>query len=93
MWANAFTRAETHGHRRPQLLVLVEEYVQVCLAIDPARPLTPNDVLERLIDVLIRRGVPDYIRPGSGTDLTRKVVRAWLAEVDVRTLFMERGRL
>ena len=83
----------TRGHRQPQLLVFAEEYVQVCLAVDAARPLMSKDVLGGVIDLLIRRGVPDYIRLDDDAKLRRKTPGVWLAEVDARTLFTERERL
>ena len=84
---------ETRGHRQLPLLVLAEEYVQVCVAVDAARPLMSNDVLGGVIDLLIRRGVPDYIRLDDDAKLRRKTPGVWLAEVDARTLFTERERL
>ena len=83
----------TRGHRQLPLLVLVEEYVGVCLAVDAARPLTSNDVLGGVIDLLIRRGVPDYIRLDDDAKLRRKTPGVRLAEVDVRAWFLEAGRL
>src|SRR4029453_16281898 len=62
-----------------------------CLAIGVARRLTSEDVLERLTDLFIRRGVPDYIRSDNGAEFTSKAVRQWLAKVGVKTLFIEPG--
>ena len=61
------------------------------LAIDAARRLTSEDVLERLSDLFIRRGVPDYIRSDNGPEFTAHAVRRWLARVGVKTLFIEPG--
>jgi len=38
-----------------------------------------------VIDLLIRRGVPDYIRLDDDAKLRRKTPGVWLAEVDART--------
>ena len=40
----------------------IDELNRECLAIDVARRLTSEDVLERLSDLFVRRGVPDYLR-------------------------------
>ena len=52
----------THDGRAIRMLTIIDEYTRECLAIDVARRLTSEDVLERLTDLFVRRGVPDYIR-------------------------------
>ena len=56
---------------------------------DAARRLTSEDVLERLSDLFIRCGVPDYIRGDNGPEFTAKRVREWLECVEVKTLSIE----
>jgi len=70
---------------------MLDEYTRECLAIDVARRLTSDDVLERLTDLFVRRGVPDYIRSDNGSEFTAKQVRSWLGKVGVRTLYIEPG--
>ena len=81
----------THDSRAFRMLTLLDEYTRECLAIDVARRLTSEDVLERLSDLFIRRGVPDYIRSDNGPEFTAKAVRDWLERVEVKTLFIEPG--
>jgi transposase InsO family protein len=73
------------------MLTILDEYSRECLAIDVARRLSSEDVLERLTDLFIRRGVPDYIRSDNGAEFTAHAVRDWLVRVGVRTLFIEPG--
>jgi hypothetical protein len=73
------------------MLTVLDEYSRECLAIDVARKLTSEDVLERLTDLFIRRGVPDYIRSDNGAEFTAHAVRDWLERVGVRTLYIEPG--
>jgi transposase InsO family protein len=56
-----------------------------------ARRLTSDDVLERLSDLFVRRGVPEYIRSDNGPEFTAKAVREWLGRVGVGTLYIEPG--
>ena len=72
-------------------MTLIDEYTRECLAIDVARRLTSEDVLERLSDLFVRRGVPDYIRSDNGAEFTAKAVRKWLKRAGVTTLFIEPG--
>ncbi len=40
----------------------MDEFTQECLAIDVAKRLTSEDVLERLSDLFVHREVPEHIR-------------------------------
>jgi putative transposase len=91
VWAYDIVHDRTHDGRPLRMLTIVDEYTRECLAIDVARRMTSEDVLERLTDLFIRRGVPDHIRSDNGAEFTAKAVRAWLAKVGVRTLFIEPG--
>ena len=73
------------------MLTLIDEHTRECLAIDVARSLKSEDVLERLSDLFVRRGVPTYIRSDNGSEFTAIKVREWLARVGVKTLFIEPG--
>ena len=78
MWSYDFVLARTHDGRAVRMLTIIDEYTRECLAIDVARRLTSEDVLERLTDLFIRRGVPDYIRSDNGAEFTAHAVRDWL---------------
>ena len=73
------------------MLVIVDEFTRECLSIDVARRLTSDDVLERLSWLMATRGVPEHIRSDNGPEFTAQVVRRWLKEVGVKTLFIEPG--
>jgi len=81
----------THDGRVLRMLVLVDEYTRECLAIDVARRMTSEDVLERLAFLMVTRGVPEHIRRDNGAEFTSRAVREWLAKVGVKTLFIEPG--
>ena len=53
--------------------------------------LTSEDVLERLSDLFVRRGVPEHIRSDNGSEFTAKCVREWRGRVGVKTLYIEPG--
>ena len=91
VWAYDFVQDRTHDGRPLRMLTLVDEYTRECLAIDVARRMRAEDVLERLTELFIRRGVPDHIRSDNGAEFTAQAVRDWLAKVGVKTLFIERG--
>jgi len=91
VWAYDFMSDRTHDGRPYRLFTLVDEYTRECLAIDVARKMTSDDVLERLSWLFATRGVPDHIRSDNGPEFTAKVVREWLERVGVKTLFIEPG--
>jgi putative transposase len=91
VWSYDFVLDRTSDGRAFRMLTLIDEFTRECLAIDVARRLTSEDVLERLSDLFVRRGVPTYLRSDNGSEFTANKVRAWLARVGVTTLFIEPG--
>lgn len=91
VWSYDFVVASTHDGRPLRMLSVMDEYTRECLAIDVARGLKSDDVLGRLTELFVRRGVPDFIRSDNGAEFTAKAVRSWLEGVGVRTLYIEPG--
>jgi putative transposase len=91
VWSYDFVADRTVDGRAFRMLVIVDEHTRECLAIDVARKLTSEDLLERLSDLFICRGVPDYVRSDNGPEFTAHRVRDWLKTVEVKTLFIEPG--
>ncbi len=91
VWAYDFVQTRTTDGRPMRMLVVVDEYTRECLAIDVARTLRSDDVLERLAWLMATRGVPAHIRSDNGPEFTATAVRDWLGKVGVKTLFIEPG--
>ena len=91
VWSDDFVADRTSDGRAIRMLTLIDEHSRECLAIDVARCLKSEDVLERLSDLFVRRGVPSYIRSDNGSEFTATKVRQWLERVGVKTLFIEPG--
>jgi len=91
VWAYDFVSARTHDGVPFKLLTVVDEFTRECLAIDAARKLGSDDVLERLAWLMATRGVPQHIRSDNGPEFTAQVVRDWLGKVGTTTLFIEPG--
>ena len=91
VWSYDFVMDRTADGRSFRMLTLIDEHTRECLAIDVARSLKSGDVLERLSDLFVRRGVPKYLRSDNGSEFTAKIVREWLGKVGVKTLFIEPG--
>ena len=86
-----FVQARTRDGRAFRMLTVIDEFTRECPAIDVARRLKSDDVLERLSDLFVRRGVPGHIRSDNGPEFTAKAVREWPGRVGVATLYIEPG--
>jgi transposase InsO family protein len=71
------------------MLTMVDEYTRECLAIDVARRLDSENVLERLAELFVVLGTPECIRSDNGSEFTATAVREWLGRLGVETLFIE----
>ena len=74
-----------------RLLSILDEYTRECLAIGVARRMNHRDVLERLAELSVERGVPESLRSDSGQEFTAQAIRDWLKAIGVRTLYIEPG--
>ncbi len=79
----------THDGRAFRLLTVLDEFTRECRAIVVARMLTADDVLATLTDLFLTRGCPNHLRSDNGPEFCAKVVREWLAWLEVHTLFIE----
>jgi putative transposase len=91
VWSYDFVMDRTADGRAFRMLTIVDEFTRECLAIDVSRKLTSEDVLGRLSDLFVRKGVPDHIRSDNGSEFTATRVREWLGRVGVKTLSIEPG--
>jgi len=91
VWSYDFVAARTYDGRALKILTVMDEFTRECLAIVVARRMTAEGVLDVLSELFVRRGAPEHIRSDNGPEFTAKKVRAWLASIGVRTLFIEPG--
>ena len=91
VWSYDFVQARTHDGRIFRMLTVIDEFSRECLAILVARGLRSDNVLHLLTDLFVQYGVPDHIRSDNGSEFTAKAVRAWLARIGVKTLFITPG--
>jgi putative transposase len=83
--------SRTRDGRGFRLLNLIDQYSRECLSIDVGRKLNSQHVLDRLAELFVSRGTPDYIRSDNGSEFTAAAVRNWLKQVGVKTLYIEPG--
>ncbi len=73
------------------MFTVIDESTRECLAIDVQRRMGSIHVLERLADLFIAHGTLEYIRSDNGPEFTAQLIRFWLNDLDVGTLFIEPG--
>ncbi len=68
VWNCGFMAERTRDGRAFRLLTIIDEYSRECLSIDVARKLTSEDVLDRLMQLFVDRGLPAHIRSDNGPE-------------------------
>ena len=91
VWSYDFVTSRTHEGRAFRMLNILDEYTRECLNITVERKITSHQVIEKLADLFITKGIPDNIRSDNGPEFTAKAVRKWLGKLGVTTLFIEPG--
>ena len=90
-WSYDFVTDRTHDGRALKMLTLVDEFTRECLAIDVERHIKSDDVVHRLTEVFVERGMPDHIRSDNGPEFVAAAVTGWLHGLEVDTLFVGPG--
>jgi putative transposase len=91
VWSYDFVMDTTHDGRPFRMLNIIDEYTREILTIKVRRNLKSEDVLECLTELFCTKGIPNHIRSDNGPEFTARLVRKWLHELGVKTLFIEPG--
>ncbi len=91
VWSYDFMVARICDGRPFRILTILDEYTRECLAILVERRISSQDVIDKLFDLFVLRGIPEHIRSDNGPEFTAKAIRGWLNRLGVKTLFIEPG--
>ena len=91
VWAYDFVQARTHDGRAFRLLTVIDEYTRECLAIQVARQIRSDDVMQLLADLFVLRGPPEHLRSDNGPEFCAQALREWLGRIGVKTLYIQPG--
>ena len=91
VWSYDFMVDRTADSRAFRILTIIDEYTRECLAVLVDRRITSQDVIDKLFQLFVFRGVPEHIRSDNGPEFTARAIRSWLNRLGVKTLFIEKG--
>ena len=91
VWTYDFVADRTHDGRCVRMLTVLDEYTRECLAIRVERKIKADGALEELSRLMVDRGTPEHLRSDNGSEFISEAVREWLANVGLKTLFIEPG--
>ncbi len=74
-----------------KFMPVLDEYTRESLALEVERSLTGEDVVNTLAYLFQVHGEPAFIRSDNGPEFVSKVVKKWLKDSGVKTLFIEPG--
>jgi putative transposase len=75
-----------------KVLTVMDEFTREGLAIAVATSLPAQRVLAVLEQLVAMYGVPQFVRSDNGPEFIALVVRTWLAQHQMRTLYIDPGR-
>jgi transposase InsO family protein len=91
VWAYDFVEDCTQDGKKIRMLTVIDEFSRECLAIAVDRRQNSRSVLDTLSDLFMRYGPPEHIRSDNGPEFIAIAVREWLAQIGVKTLYIEPG--
>lgn len=84
-----------HDHCRNgtllKILMVMDEFTREGLALEVATSLPARRVMEVLTGLVARYGRPEYLRSDNGPEFIALALRAWLAQQQTATLYIDPG--
>src|SRR5262245_29212556 len=75
-----------------RMLTILDEHTRECHVLRADRALRSQDVLAWLQRAIEAHGAPEYLRSDNGSEFTAKIVQQWLADHEIKTIYIEPGR-
>ena len=91
VWAWDFVFDKTQGGTQLKWLNIVDEFTRECLASQPARSITSEDVIDTLAELFAMRGVPQHIHSNNGPEFIAQAIQRWLGQLEIEALYIEPG--
>lgn len=91
VWTWDFIHDRTATGQPLKWFAITDEYTRECLALEVARSITADHVLEMLTHLFETRGVPAHIRSDNGPEFIARAIRRHGEVVGLEMLYIEPG--
>lgn len=91
VWSSDFVTDRASKGRKVRMLNIIDEFTRECLAIRVDWHIEAIDVIETLKDLFVTGRLPEHVRSENGPDFVAEILREWLHDLNVNTLFIEPG--
>ena len=91
VWSYDFVKDNTSNGLPLRFLTVIDEFTRECLALPVGRHFKAEDVQICLMDLFIKRGIPEYIRSDNGPEFIEGKLRKWIHRLGAKTLYIEPG--
>jgi len=70
VWSYDFMIDRTANGRAFKILTIIDEYTRECLGLMVKRRIASQEVIDKLFELFILRGIPEHIRSDNGPEFT-----------------------
>jgi putative transposase len=91
VWSYDFMFDRTQYGVKLKILNIVDEYSREALSIKVGKSIQSSDVVEILLELIVSRGMPEYIRSDNGSEFTSKELQKWAKKQGINLLFIKPG--
>ena len=91
VWTWDFVHDTTKRGGKLRTFNIIDEYTRECLCIHVDRQINARKVKKIFSKLIDEHGAPKHIRSDNGSEFIEKGLREWLAENELKTLYIEAG--
>ena len=91
VWSYDFLEARTERGGRLRILAVMDEYTRQCLAIEVARSMPSQRVMQVLSWLFLVHGNPEHLRSDNGPEFVAHAVQRWLPQQGCQTMYITPG--
>lgn len=91
VWAWDFVSDYTERGGTLRTFNLIDEYTRHCHCIHADRAIRASDVITVLGEAIECHGPPEYIRSDNGPEFIANVIRDWLKQKGIKTIYIDPG--
>ncbi len=83
IWSWDFIFDRTESGQTIKVFTIIDEYTRECITLDVSKRFTAEDIINRLSELFVIYGTPEYIRSDNGPEFIARAIRRWLEKLGV----------